>query len=87
MAGIPRFVREPQRRVGSTNGDPLSYDTADFSGYHVDMTDPDPITGIPSLGVVTERNGNRYAIGNWLSHCGKTVNDNGLNGNTSSWSC
>jgi hypothetical protein len=70
-----------------TNGNPLSYDTADFSGYHIDLTNPDPFTGTATSGVIIDRNGNRYQIASWFIHCGKTVNDNNLNGNTSSQTC
>jgi RHS repeat-associated protein len=70
-----------------SNGDALSYDASDLSGYHVDLRNPDEVTGIPAAGTIVDRNGNRYEISGWAFHCGKPVTNNNLNGNTTTVTC
>jgi YD repeat-containing protein len=72
--------------VLDSNGDPLSYDAGDLSGYHLDLTGADSETGISGGGVLIDRNGNRYQIG-FFGRCSKPEVNNGLNGNTSTITC
>jgi RHS repeat-associated protein len=69
------------------NGDPMAYDATDTSGFHIDLSNPDPADGTPDTAVATDRHGNRYT-GGWFTHpnC-RAVFDNGLPGNSSSKNC
>ena len=72
--------------VLDSNGDPLSYDAGDLSGYHLDLTGPNSATGIPAGGVLTDRDGNRYQI-SFFGPCSKPVTNNNNNGSTSIVTC
>jgi len=69
------------------NGDQMAYDAVDGSGFHVELSNPDPTSGIPQTAVVIDRHGNRYT-GGWYSqfNCRASF-DNGLQGSGISQSC
>jgi hypothetical protein len=59
------------------NGDPMAYDSHDTSGFHVDLSNPDPTDGTPDTAVVTDRHGNLYQGGWFTSPCRTTKASNG----------
>ncbi|HEY1526823.1 MAG TPA: hypothetical protein VGH51_11345, partial [Candidatus Angelobacter sp.] len=69
------------------NGDPMAYDATDTSGFHIDLSNPNPTDGTPDTAVAIDRHGNRY-VGGWFTepNC-RAVFDNGLPGNSSSEGC
>jgi RHS repeat-associated protein len=70
-----------------SNGDATAYDATDGSGFHVNLSNPDPTDGTPATAILTDRHGNRYQ-GAWGTqpNC-RAVFDNHFDGNSSSRSC
>jgi RHS repeat-associated protein len=61
------------------NGDPMTYDSNDTSGFHIDLSSP-ATDGTPTIAIITDRHGNIYQ-GTWFtSPCRETrVGSGGLN--------
>ncbi|HEY3769226.1 MAG TPA: hypothetical protein VGN44_11180, partial [Candidatus Angelobacter sp.] len=61
------------------NGDPMTYDSTDTSGFHIDLSSP-ATDGTPTVAIITDRHGNIYQ-GTWFtSPCRETrVGSGGLN--------
>jgi RHS repeat-associated protein len=64
-------LHAPSNAPADSLGVPMSFDAIDQSGYHVDLSTPDSGTGIPTSGVITDREGTRYQIGDWARSCSK----------------
>jgi RHS repeat-associated protein len=62
MAATPTSALDP-------NGNPLTSESVDTTGLRLDLSNPDPTTGIPSTGVLTDRHGNRYQLNKWAGTC------------------
>ena len=67
------------------NGDPLSYDAGDLSGYHLELSMADSVN-FPGGGVLSDRHGDRYQI-SFFGPCSKPVTDNNLAGSTTTVTC
>jgi len=50
-------------------GAPLSFDAVDNSGYHVELNNIDPKTGVPGGGVIIDRQGRRYQFREFSNDC------------------
>ncbi len=50
---------------------PTLLDAIDNSGFHINLTNQDPTTGVSTGGVITDRHGNLYRIGSYFTVCGK----------------
>ena len=51
------------------NGNPISYESIDTTGFHVDLGGFDPGTGQPTTAVLTTRHGTRYQLNTWGGKC------------------
>jgi RHS repeat-associated protein len=74
--GSHPLVARPNAPI-DPNGDPMSYDSNDTSGFHVDLSSPDPTDGTPTVAVVTNRHGNTFQGGWFTSPCRTTKASNG----------
>jgi RHS repeat-associated protein len=65
------------------NGDPISYETIDGTGYRLVL---DTTGSLGPAAVVTDRHGNRFSMPTWKSNCHTTFG-NGLAGSTIIMTC
>ncbi|PYP91962.1 MAG: hypothetical protein DMG65_05850, partial [Candidatus Angelobacter sp. Gp1-AA117] len=53
-----------------SNGAMTSFESVDGTGYHITMSNPDSY-GIPSVALVTDRQGSQYLLQQTLQHCSR----------------
>jgi RHS repeat-associated protein len=75
-------LHAPSNAPADSLGTAMSFDAIDQSDYHVDLSTPDPDTGIPTSGVIIDREGNRYQISGWATSCGKPSTTGQFTGTT-----
>jgi len=78
-----KFAAVPGSAVDA-NGDTLSWETVDTSGYHLQLDNAITGNGVTNTGVLIDRHGNRYRITGFLGPCRSTSTNNGLPGDPTS---
>ena len=81
-----QMISTPSSAV-DPNGDPLSYESLDTTGLHVDLSNPDPVSGIPKAFMLIDRHGNRYPTPAGPGRCSSSTQSGGNIGSIVTTTC